>query len=173
MFSRRSLAVFLLLGLAACSDAPASGRAELVTISGVAGIESALAERRGNACLVNFWATWCPPCVAELPELMEVAREFEPRGVRVLGVSFDLMQPTNQPEPTLKKVRTFLNKRDLAFETLICERAELGQLMQRFQLPEGIPVTYAYDAQGKLVDQHVGQANRKRFRQMLAKALGG
>ncbi|HEX6886039.1 MAG TPA: TlpA disulfide reductase family protein, partial [Planctomycetota bacterium] len=111
------------------------------------------------------------PCVAELPELLEVAAEYEGRAT-VLGVSFDLMRPTDLPEPTLAKVRQFLASRNLAFETLICERTDLGNLITRFALPDGIPITHAYDAQGKLVDSHFGIGSRERFREMLQKALG-
>lgn len=166
MTRRSALVAFVLTGLAACSSR------DPVVITGIDGIETALAERRGNACLVNFWATWCPPCVAELRALMAVAQEFEPSGARVLGVSFDLMGKDKQPEATLEKVRSFLEKRELPLETLICAQADLGRLIERFQLPDAIPVTYAYDAQGKLVDQHVGQGSRERFRELMQKALG-
>jgi len=166
--SHFALVLVLALGFAGLSSC---GR-EPVRIANVAGIDDALSARRGKACLVNFWATWCPPCVAELPELVAVGREFEASGGCVLGVSFDLMQPKDLPEPTLAKVRQFLAQRELAFETLICERAELGKLIERFDLPDGIPITHAYDAQGKLVDQHLGQADRARFAEMMQKALG-
>ena len=171
MPTRSHLALVLvvaLAGLSSCGNEPS----DPVTISNVAGIDDALSARRGKACLVNFWATWCPPCVTELPELVAVGREFESSGGCVLGVSFDLMQPKDLPEPTLAKVRQFLTQRQLAFETLICERAELGKLIERFDLPDGIPITHAYDAQGKLVDQHLGLADRARFVEMMEKALG-
>jgi len=143
-----------------------------VRITNVAGIEAELEARRGKACLVNFWATWCPPCVAELPELMQVAAEFEARGATVLGVSFDLMHANSLPEPTLAKVRQFLATRTLPLETLICERSDLGNLISRFALPDGIPITHAYDAEGKLVDSHFGIGSRARFTEMMNKALG-
>lgn len=159
----------LVVVLSGCS---AGAPPDPVRITNVAGIEAALAARRGNACLVNFWATWCPPCVAELPELMQVAAEFEASGATVLGVSFDLMRPTDLPEPTLAKVRQFLATRQLPLETLICERSDLGKLIERFALPDGIPITHAYDAEGKLVDSHFGIGSRARFTEMMNKALG-
>jgi len=82
-----------------------------VEVAGLARVEQAIAEHHGHPLLLNFWATWCAPCVAELPDLLAVAAEHE---VRVLGVSFDLMLPNKQPDETSALVRAFLERRDLA-----------------------------------------------------------
>ena len=63
-------------GRAGAVRARAPGEIEL-EIGGLEAVEQALAAERGQACLLNFWATWCPPCVAELPDLIAVAREYE------------------------------------------------------------------------------------------------
>lgn len=143
-----------------------------VTLARLEDIEQALAARRGQACLLNFWATWCAPCVAELPDLLDVAAEFEPRGVRVLGVSYDLMLPDMEPAATLELVRGFLVQRELALSTLILDAPDYAAIDARFELPGPIPVTLAFDAHGRIVDRHEGEASRERFAQMMRKALG-
>src|SRR5262245_5398962 len=93
----RRVLLLLPLALTACGSeagAPAAlkplASPPRVERGGIAAIDAALAAERGHGCLLNFWATWCAPCVAELPDLLEVAHEYEARGGRVLGVSYDL-----------------------------------------------------------------------------------
>lgn len=172
VLSRRALC--LCLALAACSrGAPAPSRAEPeIAIGGLEAVEQALAAERGQACLLNFWATWCPPCVAELPDLMAVAREYEARGGRVIGVSYDLMVPRAARETVEDEVRAYLAERDLPLSGVIYEAADFQSIDARFDLPGNIPVTLAFDKSGKLVDRHEGGATRERFAEMMQRALG-
>ena len=175
---RRSLftgSLVLALAAGGCGgDArePGSSPAPSVEIADLTGLDQALAARRGNACLLNFWATWCPPCVAELPDLVDVVRENEARGARVLGVSFDLMIPDVEREEGLELVRGFLAERDLALPTVVFDDADYEAINERFDLPGSIPVTLAFDREGRLVDRHEGEADRARFAEMMRKALG-
>jgi len=174
----RLLALLALAGLGLASScggaaAPPQAPGELTLASaGLDEIEQALAARRGQACLLNFWATWCPPCVAELPALVDVAREFAPRGARVLGVSYDQMLPDMTRDSALTLVRDFLAKRKLALPTLILDAPDFEAIDARFELPGAIPVTLAFDKTGKLVDRSEGETTRERFAEMMRKALG-
>ena len=176
VLSRRALG--LCLALAGCgAGAPESSepepQAEIeLELGGLEAVEQALAAERGQACLLNFWATWCPPCVAELPDLIAVAREYEDRGGRVLGVSYDLMVPGVAREAVEDKVRGFLSARDLPLPGVIYEATDFDSIDARFDLPGQIPVTLAFDRTGKLVDRHEGEATRERFAEMMQRALG-
>jgi len=64
-----------------------------VRFSTLAGGEDSLAEYRGQVVLLNIWGTWCPPCVREIPHLVEVQREIEPRGGTVIGLAVDSGSP--------------------------------------------------------------------------------
>ena len=142
-----------------------------VEIVDLAGLEAALARQRGRGVLLNFWAIWCPPCVAELPELVETAREFQGEGGIVLAVSYDLMVPEATRDGTLEKVKRFAAERDIAVPVLIFDGPDLDAINERFDLPGPIPVTLAIDREGRIVDREPGRADRARFDELMRKAL--
>ena len=55
-----------------------------------------LADYKGKVVLVDFWATWCPPCVASIPALSALAQKYHDRGFSILGVNVDAMQRTSR-----------------------------------------------------------------------------
>lgn len=151
----------------------AAAAASSIEIVDFAGLDPALEAQRGEGQLVNFWAMWCVPCVAELPELVEVAREYAPRGGRVVGVSYDLMVAGANTDTITEDIRAFLEARDLGdFSTLVYDEIDYEAINDRFELPGEVPVTLAIDASGKVVDRHEGKAGKERFEQMMKKALG-
>ncbi len=121
--------------------------------------------------MLNFWAMWCAPCVAELPELMEVAKESEAQGGRVVLVSFDLIAPGVKRDGMRERVHDFAAQRGFAAPILIYDAPDFEAINAHFHLPGGVPVTLAIDATGKIVDVHNGQADKARFQQMMDKAL--
>jgi thiol-disulfide isomerase/thioredoxin len=142
-----------------------------VEIVDLAGLEAALARQRGRGVLLNFWAIWCAPCVAELPELVETAREFRDEGGVVLAVSYDLMVPEATREGTLEEVKRFAAERDIAVPVLIFDGPDLDAINERFDLPGPIPVTLAIDREGRIVDREPDRADRARFDELMRKAL--
>jgi peroxiredoxin len=97
----------------------------------------------GQLLVLNFWATWCPPCVDELPSLNEMARQLGPRGVVVLGVSVD----TNE-----KAYRDFLARTKVAFETSRDPEAGISAEYGTFKYPE----TYIINREGRVVQKYIG-----------------
>jgi thiol-disulfide isomerase/thioredoxin len=145
-----------------------------LSIVDFAGLEPALAELRGEGTLLNFWAVWCPPCVAELPELVEVGEQYADRGGRVVGISYDYMVDTGGADGAAVQasVREFLAGRDLHYDSLIYDEIDHEAINERFELPGEIPVTLALDKDGRIVDRQHGRAGRERFEEMMRKALG-
>jgi peroxiredoxin len=105
-----------------------------------------LASFRGKVVVVNFWATWCPPCVEEMPSLEKLHRALGPEGLVVLGVSVD------EDEAAL---RAFAQKVGVTFPTL---RDPGGRGPTAAYRTTGYPETFVVDPQGVLLDKYIGPA---------------
>lgn len=176
----------LALGLAACSpdSEPAGSTTSIgekgatsavvsapIEVVDLAGLEAALAARKGKGFLLNFWAIWCAPCVEEMPELVETAHAWRERGGAVLTVSYDLMIPDVTPEGVRAQMRAFTAERGYDLPVYIYEALDFDAINERFDLSGEIPVTLAIDAAGRIVDRQEGQADRERFEALMAAAL--
>jgi thiol-disulfide isomerase/thioredoxin len=101
----------------------------------------------GKVVLIDFWATWCPPCVAALPHIQQIARQFEGQPLVIVSVSFD-SDDAKWRAFVARNHMTWLQIRDGRFT---------GPLAQIFDI-RAIPATLTIDADGVLEDQHVGDA---------------
>ncbi len=136
-------------------------------------LDAAVAARRGKALLVNFWAIWCEPCVAELPDFLATGREYRERNAIVLTVSYDLMIPDVTKDGVLKSMRTFVGRHNIDAPVLIYDAPDYDAINARFGLPGPVPVTIAIDPKGAIVARHVGQTTREQFQELMRKAIGG
>jgi peroxiredoxin len=100
----------------------------------------------GKLLVLNFWATWCQPCVEEVPSLDQFAREMSNAGVVVLGVSMD-----SNP----KLYRDFLTRSHISFLTARDPAAKISADYGTFKYPE----SYIIDSRGKVVQKIVGATN--------------
>ncbi len=96
----------------------------------------------GKVLVLNFWATWCPPCVQEMPSLNELQRVFGKDGLVVVGVSID----SNE-----KVYRSFLQKFNITFQTWRDPKQDISFDYGTYKVPE----TYIIDAKGKVLDKIV------------------
>jgi thiol-disulfide isomerase/thioredoxin len=178
------LAPVLLSALAVCSPggervsgsdsgsdaAPArSARVEVVDLDGLV---TALEARKGKPYLLNVWAIWCAPCVAELPELVETAHAWRGRGGDVVTLNYDLMMPDVTPEEVREQVRAFVAERGWDLDVWVFQGLDYDAINARLDLPGPVPVTLAFDAQGREVGRAVGQADRARFEELMRVAVG-
>lgn len=104
------------------------------------------ANLRGKVVLVNFWATWCPPCVTEVPDLVRLQAKYDGKLI-VLGISEDHGQ--------VDIVKTFAEAKKVNYP-LVMNTPALSAL---FPGLIGLPTTYVIDQQGRIVQKHVGQLN--------------
>jgi thiol-disulfide isomerase/thioredoxin len=155
-----------------CALLPACGRERLLSVEQV-DLETLAARigagTPGQPRLVNFWATWCPPCVAELPELVDVAHDHSGEAL-VVAVSMDLAIPQNPEIKVPADVEAFARPRGLDLPILVLD-GTAEEASARFGLPGAIPFTMALDRNGKVVATQEGQTTRERFEEMLAAAM--
>jgi thiol:disulfide interchange protein len=102
----------------------------------------------GKVVVVDFWATWCVPCVGEIPGFNKIHREYGPKGVAVLGVSMD--------EEGAARVQPFLKQHPMEYSVALGPMA----LFEQFRLDE-LPVTVIFDRSGKLVKRFDGFTNEQ------------
>jgi thiol-disulfide isomerase/thioredoxin len=118
------------------------------------GNELATASLRGRPLLLNFWGTWCPPCIKEMPELDQFAREFAPQGWRVLGLAVD----------NPKAVREYLTRSPVSYTIALAgfDGTELATRLGNTQ--SGLPFTVAFDKTGAIRQRKAGATTLQELR---------
>ena len=159
-------ALVLALAAAACTGAQWTW-----TTPAVLGEDALLAELRPRdgerLVLANFWATWCGPCVAEMPELVELRPELARDGVRVVAVSLDLALPPQQVD-TPEKLAAFVEHRGFALP-MLAFRGDYGGLAERHGWPLAIPFSVVFGPEGERARLD-GPGDRAAFEALLARA---
>ena len=126
------------------------------TLHGLDGTPWKLRELSGKVVLLNFWATWCPPCRKEMPDLESLYEQYKDRGLVILAIS----------DEDAAKVQPFIAERRISYPVLLDPGRNVHEL---FQI-DGIPKTFVYDRAGKLVAQSIDMRTRRQFLEMLAQA---
>lgn len=106
-----------------------------------------LADYKGKVVLINIWATWCPPCVEEMPSMEKLYQELKGEGFEILAVSID--------ESGAKVVLPFMKKHKLSFPALTDSKGIIKRLYQT----TGVPESFIIDKDGVLVEKVIGPRN--------------
>jgi peroxiredoxin len=96
-----------------------------------------LQELRGKVVLVNFWATWCPPCRKAMPDLQSLFDQYKSKGLIVFSIS----------DEEAVKVKPFIEAQNITYPVMLDPGGKVHELFQ----VEGIPKSFVYDREGKLV----------------------
>ena len=110
-----------------------------------------LSNYQGKVVLINFWATWCPPCRAEMPDLVRLQREHGKKGLQIIGITY--------PPEHLARVRTFARRLKVNYPIVLGTR----ELKARFSSDETLPLTVVIDRNGKVSDIIGGILLREEF----------
>ncbi len=152
-------------GLAGCGEPagdellPEAINAPDFELDNFAGGKTRLSDYRGKVVLLNFWATWCGPCVAETPDFVDLYRNYRERGLVVLGVSVD-----QNPRAVLQP---FIRKHKIDYPILLVNQrvaADYGGLTS-------IPTTFLIDREGMIRNQYVGYRPKSVFEEAIKELL--
>lgn len=164
-----ALACAVLLALAGCRSGPkgpelddAAFQRELLSLDAVGPAAREARALNGHVVLVSFFATWCFPCVAELPTLQALQRDYGPQGFRVVGVGMDL--------EGWKVLEPFAQQMDLNYPVLVAsDRIRDGQSV--FGSIRALPTTFVLDRQGRVLGAWQGMAPHEALDKAIQKAL--
>ena len=137
-----------------CSPAPPPIDSVLNTEGAVQAIQQA-----NEPLILNLWATWCVPCVEELPALQKLRESHPPENLSILALSYDAMIPGETPQSAQATVQSFLTSQGYTFETAIFWDDDYTDLNQILGLPGPIPVTLAFNAKGEELGRIEGKAS--------------
>jgi peroxiredoxin len=126
------------------------------TLTDMQGKAWTLQDLHGKVVLVNFWATWCPPCRKEMPDLEKLYEALKDKGFVILAIS----------DEEADKVTPFIAEQKVSYPVMLDPGRRVNEL---FQI-EGIPKSFIYDRDGKLVTESIDMRTQRQFRVMLAMA---
>lgn len=126
------------------------------TLTDLGGKRWSLRDLRGKVVLVNFWATWCPPCRKEMPDLESLYERFKDKGFVILAIS----------DESQNQVAPFIKERNISYPVLLDNGRKTNDLFQ----VEGIPKSFVYNRDGKLVAESIDMRTQHQFMEMLNQA---
>ncbi len=156
----RILAAAVLTATVGCGGTDGTATPGPVLTGGDDTIDSLLSAHRGEWVMINVWATWCRPCVAETPELVEFARRTRSQPLAMYGLSVDYF--TVDDTTALRKVADFQTAHRIPYPNLVYT-GTLDQLTELLDLPGPLPTTILFDPEGIPVRQILGMLNDDDF----------
>jgi peroxiredoxin len=126
------------------------------TLTDMQGKSWTLKDLHGKVVLVNFWATWCPPCRSEMPDLEALYKQFKDQGFVILAIS----------DEEATKVKPYIEEFHYSYPILL----DPGRKVNEAYSIEGIPKSFVYDREGRLVAQSIDMRTNRQFLEMLAQA---
>jgi thiol-disulfide isomerase/thioredoxin len=144
-----------LLLVALAAFAPLAATAEPFTLTDAAGKTHRLSDYRGKWVIVNFWATWCPPCLEEIPDLVSISESR--RDVQVFGVAMEFQDAA--------QVMQFADGMFVNYPIVLGDEKVARQVGQ----VSGLPTTFIFDPRGALASRHQGKLTRTQIEQLIGK----
>ena len=135
----------------AFSPARQEVKAPQLEVTDINGRRVRLSDYKGKVVLINFWATWCPPCRAEMPDLVRLQREHGKDGLQIIGITY--------PPERRARVRRFARSLKVNYPIILGTR----EMKARFSSEETLPLTVVINRDGKVSDIISGILLRQEF----------
>jgi peroxiredoxin len=140
------------------------------TLVDLDGHKVSLADYKGRAVLINFWATWCGPCKVEIPWFTKLHDQYAAKGFEILGLSDDDLDKDDQPKLTEEKaaIGKFAADMHMNYPVLI----DADSVTQHYGGVDSLPTSFFVNRDGVIVAQTVGLVPRDQVEANIQKALG-
>lgn len=125
-----------------------------LTLPDLDGQRQSIAQWRGKILVVNYWASWCAPCIEEMPAFSRLQTRYAEQGVQFVGIGID----------ELENMRAFVRKTPVSYPLLL---AELGKGQQAGQQVKGLPYTLIIDPEGRLAESRLGRFDEAALEKVL------
>jgi cytochrome c biogenesis protein CcmG/thiol:disulfide interchange protein DsbE len=157
--------ISLSLGLAACqvgaaaSVAAVSSKAPDFSLPELGGASFRLSDTKGKVVILDFFATWCPPCRMEVPHFQALYDQYKDKGLVVVGVALD--------QGGVADVKPFVKQNKVTYPVVIGDQ----NVAAMYGGIRGIPTTFIIDRQGNIVEKLVGYRDKSEFEKAIQKLL--
>ncbi len=140
------------------------------TLEDLGGRKVSLADYKGKALLINFWATWCPPCKLETPWIIDLRNQYAAQGFEVLGISADDIDRGDPQKLSDEKreIARFVQQMQMPYPVLI----DADSISRPYGGLDDLPTSFFVDRNGIVVAVQVGLTSKSEIEQNIKKALG-
>ena len=123
------------------------------------GHEVASADLKGKVVVLDFWATWCVPCIGEIPGYIELQKKYGPQGLVIVGVSVDQKKP--------EYVKKFVQAKGMNYTVAMAD----DSIGDAFGGLDAIPTTFLINREGRIVNRKVGAMPKDEYEKLVVQAL--
>jgi peroxiredoxin len=137
------------------------GNAPDFTLPQLDGNSLTLSEFKGKVIILNFWATWCPPCRREIPDFIELYENYKDEGLQIIGVNLD--------GGDTRPIKQFLEEYKINYSVVLGD----GNIIEDYGGIRAIPTTFIIDREGNIREKYIGYQPRTTFEEAVKKLLTG
>lgn len=127
------------------------------TVKDLKGREISLSNYSGKVVFLNFWATWCGPCKAEIPDFIEAYKQYKDKGMEIIGISVDRISP--------KSVLKFVEKYKINYPVVM----STDKIQKDYEPGPYVPTTIIVDQEGKIRHRHIGYMDKETLKDYFLK----